>query len=603
LLRSSLLALAAVLVVLPASASAQTPAPVQIKGDVLTISTDANGRTGVAYTGSTAAEFCCSVSVDPTTGILSTGHAGFSVVVLQPDTGTLVFGRDGTVPDLVSGPTLAGAGTAASPFTITTKWSAKDNSGAPLLDMTQVLSYVNGNRTFNGHLDVANTSGQPLTFRASVGADLTGGGQDSGFGLFDPGPPRFVAGLNPTSGALTGLQEATPWSHYGEGNYTDMLSMANADPRSGTNLPDNVVSDITDNGVAAQWDNFVPGGLPPGQSTSYDVTWRFDRTFDLQPGSALALPGVPVPFTAKITNTNGTPRSGVKIVFNDGSGFGGNTLGTVTTDKNGQAVFDYVPTTSGTDFNLTAFADLNGNGTQDPNEPTRTSKIAVGGNVTQPPIQGQSATAAPLAGTVKVKFPKNFAPAGKQDAFAHSAANKFTVLKNAETIPVGSEIDVSRGSIQLASSTSGVATAATIQTGTFSACQPSKMKKSCKAPSSGTNSFTMMQSSTGNGLTEMVMTGSLSCPSGKGKAVAAKRKKKSRSIWGSDNGGKFRTRGRNASATVRGTEWFTKDTCSGTTTKVTRGSVTVKDFTKKKNVVVKQGHSYTAKPKKKNKRR
>ena len=60
-------------------------------------------------------------------------------------------------------------------------------------------------------------------------------------------------------------------------------------------------------------------------------------------------------------------------------------------------------------------------------------------------------------------------------------------------------------------------------------------------------------------------------------AYAAMRKRRSRHLWGSGHGS-FRTRGRYASATVRGTVWLQKDTCSGTLTVVRRGVVTVKDF-------------------------
>jgi len=52
--------------------------------------------------------------------------------------------------------------------------------------------------------------------------------------------------------------------------------------------------------------------------------------------------------------------------------------------------------------------------------------------------------------------------------------------------------------------------------------------------------------------------------------------------------------GRNSTATVRGTKWSMTDTCAGTTTKVTRGSVMVRDLTLKKNRLVKAGHSYFA---------
>ena len=58
--------------------------------------------------------------------------------------------------------------------------------------------------------------------------------------------------------------------------------------------------------------------------------------------------------------------------------------------------------------------------------------------------------------------------------------------------------------------------------------------------------------------------------------------------------GRFRTRGRNSSATVRGTVWTTTDRCDGTLTKVTRGRVAVRDFRRKKTVLVRAGKSYLA---------
>jgi hypothetical protein len=69
--------------------------------------------------------------------------------------------------------------------------------------------------------------------------------------------------------------------------------------------------------------------------------------------------------------------------------------------------------------------------------------------------------------------------------------------------------------------------------------------------------------------------------------------KRTRSLFSSVKG-HFQTRGRNSAATVRGTEWLQTDTCAGTMTKVLRGSVTVRDFTLRKNKVVKAGHSYFA---------
>jgi len=67
-----------------------------------------------------------------------------------------------------------------------------------------------------------------------------------------------------------------------------------------------------------------------------------------------------------------------------------------------------------------------------------------------------------------------------------------------------------------------------------------------------------------------------------------------RSLWASGKG-RFRTKGKYASATVRGTKWQTTDECDGTLTTVAEGAVTVRDFSLKKNVAVTAGSSYLAK--------
>ena len=66
-----------------------------------------------------------------------------------------------------------------------------------------------------------------------------------------------------------------------------------------------------------------------------------------------------------------------------------------------------------------------------------------------------------------------------------------------------------------------------------------------------------------------------------------------RKLWGSGKG-KFRTSGKYSSATVRGTIWLVEDRCDGTLTKVTRGTVQVRDLRRKKTVTVRAGHSYLA---------
>jgi hypothetical protein len=45
---------------------------------------------------------------------------------------------------------------------------------------------------------------------------------------------------------------------------------------------------------------------------------------------------------------------------------------------------------------------------------------------------------------------------------------------------------------------------------------------------------------------------------------------------------------------VRGAIWLTQDCCDGTLTTVKRGTVSVRDFKRRRTVSVKAGHSYLA---------
>jgi sugar lactone lactonase YvrE len=178
------------------------------------------------------------------------------------------------------------------------------------------------------------------------------------------------------------------------------------------------------------------------------------------------------------------------------------------------------------------------------------------------PVLAQSATVQVLKGTVLVKAP---------------GATSFAPLTSAASaIPMGSSVDASKGTVSMVTATgSGSKT----QSGAFNG-----------------GMFQVLQKKQSHGLTELVLQGGnfkKVCP---GKGVAGAARGASRQLFGNAHG-RFRTRGRYSSATVRGTAWLTKDTCKGTLTTVMRGTVTVSDLVKRKNFTVKAGHSYLAKPK------
>ena len=76
--------------------------------------------------------------------------------------------------------------------------------------------------------------------------------------------------------------------------------------------------------------------------------------------------------------------------------------------------------------------------------------------------------------------------------------------------------------------------------------------------------------------------------------AAGRRKWSRRRLWGNGHG-RFRTRGRHGTATVRGTHWMTEDRCDGTLVRVKRGLVEVRDLERRRTVMVGAGEQYFAK--------
>jgi VCBS repeat protein len=200
-----------------------------------------------------------------------------------------------------------------------------------------------------------------------------------------------------------------------------------------------------------------------------------------------------------------------------------------------------------------------------------------------PPVPGKSVVVRVVSGQVFVKYPPGYTPR------AAGPAKGFVPLTGAANIPVGSQVDTKKGRVALtsASDTGGVKTQSSdFYQGIFQVKQTVPKKKP-KKPAALT--------------TDLVMKGQIArsqCAPLKGARAAAVSKKKGPKsvlgkLWGNGKG-KFRTSGKYSSATVRGTIWLVQDRCDGTLTKVTRGTVRVQDFKRKKTVTVKAGHSYLA---------
>ena len=305
-------------------------------------------------------------------------------------------------------------------------------------------------------------------------------------------------------------------------------------------------------------------------------------TLSLTPDSGSSAAGGSHALTATLTDSGGTTVPGAKIVF---AVAGANaTGGAGTTDGNGQAGFAYTGATAGDDT-ITACLDANDSGACEPTEVTDTATkgwdaappppplpppLPLPPVIVEPPVPppapelGETVVAGVASGTVRVK----------------DESGTFRALRASQPIPVGSMVDATKGKVQL---TSAANAAGATQSALFSQ-----------------GAFVVTQTRGRKPITQLALTGKLSCPTRKkgSRATASARKKKVRRLWG-DGKGRFRTRGKHGAATVRGTKWLTEDRCGGTRVRVSRGSVSVRDFVKKRTVVVKKGKSYLARATKK----
>ncbi len=171
------------------------------------------------------------------------------------------------------------------------------------------------------------------------------------------------------------------------------------------------------------------------------------------------------------------------------------------------------------------------------------------------PVVGKSVVAGVVSGTVRIKL----------------KGGKFRRLRADEAIPVGSTVDATKGRVNITSAAGKGKT----QSGDFYK-----------------GVFVITQTRGSKPITQLALSGKLSCAKKKQATTSAKRKKVRR-LWG-DGKGRFRTKGRHGAATVKGTKWLTEDRCGRTKVTVKRGTVIVRDFAKRKNKVVKRGHSYVA---------
>jgi hypothetical protein len=182
------------------------------------------------------------------------------------------------------------------------------------------------------------------------------------------------------------------------------------------------------------------------------------------------------------------------------------------------------------------------------------------------PVLGTSVTLGGVKGAPLVRLP---------------GSGDFVPLTATSTVPVGAVVDATHGTIELTSALD--AAGAKTQTGTFwgGAFRVGQSR------SDGAVELTLQGGDFGKCRATRGRSGKLVAAGGRHAATI-------RRLWGRDHKGRFRSRGRHGSATVRGTRWLTEDRCDGTLFKVAEGAIDVRDGHTRKIVRVKRGGSYLA---------
>ncbi len=175
------------------------------------------------------------------------------------------------------------------------------------------------------------------------------------------------------------------------------------------------------------------------------------------------------------------------------------------------------------------------------------------------PLFGQSATIAEVSGNVLVRL---------------RGSDAFIPLSSASTVPLGTTIDATAGTIRL---TNVRDRGGKMQQGTFWG-----------------GSFTVEQAVRQHAATVLSLTPLDGCSTLARHTATTGTRARERHLWGRDDRGLYVTRGRSAVATVRGTIWLLRDTCAGTFVQVEKGSVAVRDLIHHRTVLVTAHHSYLA---------
>ena len=504
-------------------------------------------------------------AADTRPSFFGTASCGTDLTVAEPG-GTTLYGHEGTPFTAVNQSGVSGSGSGNDPFRVTTVADA----GSTGVRVTQVDSYVVGQEFYRTEITVSSPTAQDVALYHAADCYLQD--NDIGYGFHDGTSGGIFCTANPNNSPQARVLGFVPVgagpSHFMEGEFDVVYGAMN-----GADFPDTCeCTNQLDNGMGLSWRFTVPAGgsVRRALATAVSPTGVIpDTRVDTTP------PDTPITIGPPFFGADHTPT------FTFASTEAGSTF-TCSIDGG-----PFVPCTSpfttprlsgGQHTFAVRATDAAGN--TDPTPTVYTFDVAVAVSELPRPTLGKKINVGPVPGSGPVFIAvRGRGSASGASAHASQKGLHFVPLTEARQVPVGSFLNTKRGTVQLVSaSTKGNK----LQSGRFNA-----------------GLFQVLQSRKRreHGLTELKLKGSSfrGCRTGRrGKAgAAALRRRTIRRVRGNARGN-FRTSGRGASATVRGTIWTLADRCDGTLTTVKRGKVAVRDFRKKRTILVKAGKSYLA---------
>jgi uncharacterized repeat protein (TIGR01451 family) len=287
--------------------------------------------------------------------------------------------------------------------------------------------------------------------------------------------------------------------------------------------------------------------------------------------------GTPRTVSATVVEDD-VPQVGKTVSFSVISGPHEGTEGTATTDSNGTAVFSYTGSGEGTDAIEATYVDSTG-ATQTSNRLFVEWVAARPAPPTPPPTTTSEAartetTPTEPVTTVAEPPPLPPPPVPEEPGTFNAQATAGTVLINGRlatgTIEIesGDVVDAKNGTVEIATDSGR---------GEFF-----------------DGAFKITQSTQANAITQLELVGGDfdSCQARRPAGLRAD-DKPVRRLWGRGKG-KFKTKARFSSATVRGTIWLTEDQCGGSLTLSEDGSVAVYDASLRRTRVLGAGEQYFA---------